>query len=374
MLFQVPPLRLEQPDDLYRDVPSCWWSQNRWVATTLALYDLLYAELRATLRAPSVRRETFLAWAIAESDCADLNTGRQCRPSVAHLSRRMKRHPRTVKRCRELARLLDARQVVFRGRHRTKAERLESHARRDTARGWTAEAALIESPSYAHLVDKRVLDSLLDQDFVTPLPRRGGSLFLSRHGKASSTKNVRERRAPRGPDKRGRRKSSRSYDPRALLLAAQIRRDERFPLWVRQMGVQGLAAVLTKRALHGWTVEDVLLALNEVLISGKRIFGKPTDPHAYLAWLLGRTPVDEPPALLDRAREVATDAAARAAKRAVWEDLRANAIAAADSPARAAAMAQAARLGHRAIGTAAARHQAAEAARRELARKRREQS
>jgi hypothetical protein len=96
VLFPVPPLRLEQPEDLYVDVPSCWWSRHRWVAYTMALYDLLYAELRATLRAPSVKRDTFLAWAIAESGCADLGTGRECRPSVRYLSQRIRRNRRTV--------------------------------------------------------------------------------------------------------------------------------------------------------------------------------------------------------------------------------------------------------------------------------------
>ncbi|WP_433717447.1 hypothetical protein ACQP2U_43905 (plasmid) [Nocardia sp. CA-084685] len=365
-------MRLEQPEDLYADVPSCWWSRRRWVAYSMALYDLLYAELRATLRAPSVSRNTFQAWAIAESKCADLDTGRECRPSVRHLSERIERHPRTVKRCRELARLLDLRQVVFTGRHRTKLERLASYDREDRSRGWAAVAALIESPSYAYLVDNSTLESLLEQDFVTPLPRSGGSLFLSRQNSVTSTKNVIERRAPRGRDKKVRPKTCRAYDERALLLASQVKRDERFPLWIRQMPRQGLAAVLTKRALNGWTADDVYLALNEVLIAGKRIFGNPTDPYAYLGWLLNHTPVNEPPALLDRAREVAQDEARRAAQRETWKQMRAKAIAAADSPARAAAMAKAAELGRRAVGTAAARHQSVEAARRELARQARE--
>ncbi|WP_433527774.1 hypothetical protein ACQPZ2_44110 (plasmid) [Nocardia pseudovaccinii] len=336
----------------------------------MALYDLLYEELRATLRAPSVSRNTFQAWALAESECADLATGRECRPSVRHLSHRIVRHPRTVKRCRELARLLDVRQVVFGGRHRTRAERLDSWNREDRSRGWAAEAALIESPSYAYLlVDNSIIESLLDQDFVTPLPRSGGSLFLSRHPKITSPKTVTKGRAPRASqDKKAGRRRSRAYDERALLLASQVKRDARLPLWVRHMPRQGLAAVLTKRALHGWTVDDVYLALNEVLISGKRIFAKPSDPYAYLAWLLNHTPVDEPPALLDRAREVAEDAQRRAQKRAMWEELRANAIASGDSPARAAAMAKSAEIGHRALGRAAARMQASAAEQRELAR------
>jgi hypothetical protein len=222
-------------------------------------------------------------------------------------------------------------------------------------------------------VDNSIIESLLDQDFVTPLPRSGGSLFLSRTQEVPSSKNVTQGRAPRGMDKRGVRRKSRAYDPRALLLASQAKRDDRFPLWVRMMPRQGLAAVLTKRALHGWTATDVYLALNDVLLSGKRIFGNPSDRYAYLAWLLNHTPVDEPPALLDRARTVAEDAEARAAKRAVWEEMRAAAVAAADSPIRATAMAKAAELGHRALGKSAANRAAADAARREIALLAREQ-
>lgn len=371
-LFRPPPLRREQPEDLYAAVPSRWWSRRRWLAITMALYDLLYPELRATLRAPSVSRNTFQAWALAESRCADVVDGRECRPSVRHLSQRIERSPRTVKRCRELARLLDVRQVVFTGRHRTKLERLAAWERDDTYRGWTAEAALIESPAYAHLVDKDLLDSLLDQDFVTPLPRSGGSLSLSRSSSRTSPSDVTERRASRGKDsRRSRRKSARAYDCRALLLAARVRQDDRFPGWVRRLGVQGLAAVLTRRAVAGWQADDVLAALDEVYLSGRRIFDRPRDPHAYLAWLLSGVPVDEPPMLLDRAREVALEHEHLARVRAERAARRAEAMAArpaaSDSPARAAARQVAAAAGRRAIATTAAARAEAEAARRELA-------
>ncbi|MEU4345350.1 hypothetical protein AB0H00_29550 [Nocardia sp. NPDC023852] len=323
-----------------------------------------------------MRRDTFLAWAIAESGCADLGTGRDCRPSVKHLSERIERHPRTVKRCRELARLLDQRQVVFRGRHRTKNERLDSWRRDDPNRGWTAVAALIESPAYAHLVDKSIIKSLLEQDFVTPLPRSGGSLSLSRPSSVVSLHNGTKGRAPRGQDKKGRSKRPRAYDSRALLLAAHVRSDARFPLWIRRLGVQGLAAVLTRRALAGWRVDDVHAALDEVYLSGRKIFDRPRDPHAYLAWLLSSTPVDEPPMLLDRAREACLELERQTRQREENEQRRTEAmaqvVAAPDSPARAVAVAVAAKAGRRAISSAAEARAAAEAARREIARLARE--
>ncbi|MBF6284503.1 hypothetical protein [Nocardia farcinica] len=135
--------------------------------------------------------------------------------------------------------------------------------------------------------------------------------------------------------------------------------------------------MLTRRAVAGWRAADVHAALDEVYLSGRRIFDSPRDPYAYLAFLLSSTPIDEPPMLLDRAREASLEAEWQARQRAEREARRAEAmakvVAAPDSPARAAALAAAAAAGHRAIGKAAADRQAADAARREIARLAREQ-
>ncbi len=340
----------------------------------MALYDLLYTELRATLRAPSVSRNTYQAWVLAESRCADIVTGRDCRPSVRHLSERIARHPRTVKRCRELARLLDTRQVVFRGRKRTKLERLDSWSRGDRARGWTAVAALIDSPAYAHLVDNSTLEILLQQGFVTPLPRSGGSLSLSPPSSVTSHQNGREGSAPRHKDTGRKPRKPRNYDQKALLLAARIRSDARFPLWVRRLGVQGLAAVVTKRARAGWQADDVHAALDDVWKSGKKVFDRPRDPYAYLGWLLGHTPVDEPPALYDRAREAMLEMERRARIQKEAQQRRAEALAATpagpDSPGWAAARAVAAAAGQKAISSGAVRRAGVRRAEQELARAR----
>ncbi len=371
-LFRPPPRRLELPEDAYADVPSCWLSRRRWIALNMALYDQLYTELRATLRAPSVSRNTYQAWAIAESRCADIATGRDCRPSVRHLSQRILRHPRTVKRCRELARLLDTRQVVFRGRQRTKIERLESWERFDRSRGWTAVAALIDSPAHAHLVDNPTLELLLQQGFVTPLPHRGGSLSLSPPSSVTSHQNGREGSAPRHKDTGRQPRKPRNYDQKALLLAARIRSDARFPLWVRRLGIQGLAAVLTKRARAGWQADDVHAALDDVWKSGKKVFDRPRDPYAYLGWLLGHTPVDEPPALYDRAREAMLEMERRARIQKEAQQRPAEPLAAApaapNSPGRLAAMAFAAAAGQKSISSGATRRVGERAAQQEVAR------
>ena len=373
--IQIPPLRLEQPPDLYRDVPEVWWSGDRWVALMMALYDQLYPELRATLRAPSVKRSTFLAWAKAEAGVADHATGRDCRPSLKYLTGKVGRHKRTVQRCRELARLIDGRQEVFRGRQRTVVERLESHERRDRGRGWCSIAALIPSPAYAHLVDNSLLADYIKSDFVTPPSRRLGSGVSSSTSAVTTHKDSMDRRAPRGIDKRRVRRKPRERDHRAVLLAARVRSDERMPLWAREIPLRALERVLTSRAVHGWQPDDVYEAVDAIRIAGKRLIGRPDRPIGYLVWVLGHTPVAEPPAALARAQAAAEEVERLEAQRRDWDARRAAAQsrpAAPDSAARAAARAVVDQAALHAIGTKATARATAEDARREIARLARE--
>ena len=376
----MPPLRLELAEDIYANVPACWWSRLRWVAHNLAIYDTHYTALRAAGRCESVGRKTFLAYLLGESAGADYSTGRNSRVTVNQLQTLTRRSESTVHRCRRLTHVFATRTVVFRGRQRTKLERLDSWRRHDRARGWAAVSALHESRLFP--VDNSLVETLLqhlhDQGFGTPPGRRPGNRYISHSSPVTPDQDGMERRAPRGTDTRGARRKPRAYDPRALLLASRCRADERFPLWLRQAGRQGLAAVLTRRAVDGgWTVDDVAAALDQVYLSGRRIYDRPRSPYGYLAWLLKPIPVDEPPMLLDRAREVAFELEQRAADRAEREQQRAEAMAkvpaAPDSPARAAARAAASEVGHRVIGTAAVARAAADDARREIARLAREQ-
>ncbi|MBF6229344.1 hypothetical protein IU470_30170 [Nocardia abscessus] len=367
-------MRLELPEDVYNAVPACWWSRERWIAHNLALYDEHYAQLRAEEKVDSVGRRTFEHYLIAESGGADYATGRNSRVTMGQLQAATLRSESTMHRCRRLVNTLGTRTVVFRGRQRTKLERLDSWRRGDRARGWAAVSALHESSTLP--VDNEAVETLLHQGFGTPPGRSSGPLALSPPKRVSSPQNVMKGRAARGKDTKGRRRKPRSYDSRALLLASRVRSDDRFPGWVRRLGVQGLAAVLTRRAVAGWQADDVHAALDEVYLSGRKIFDRPRDPHAYLAFLLSGTPIDEPPMLLDRAREASLEAEWQARQRAEREARRAEAMAkvpaAPDSAARAAALAIAAAAGHKAISTAAAHRAAAEAARRELARRTRE--
>ncbi|MBF6284473.1 hypothetical protein IU456_29100, partial [Nocardia farcinica] len=225
MLFPLPPLRLELPEDAYDHVPACWWSRERWIAHNLAAYDKHYEMLRRQNMVDSVSRKTFENYLIAESAGADFGTGRNCRVTIEQLQRITARSESTMHRCRRLVNKLGTRTVVFRGRQRTKLERLESWHRGDPGRGWASVAALHESVVLP--VDNQHVKTLLEQGFGTPPGRSPGLLALSRPKPVSSPQNVSERRAARGQDTKGRRRKPRSYDSRALLLASRVRSDGR---------------------------------------------------------------------------------------------------------------------------------------------------
>jgi hypothetical protein len=366
-LFPLPPLRLEQPEDAYTHVP-CWWSRPRWIAHNLALYDEHYAVLRAQERVDSVGRRTFEHYLIAESGGADYSTGRNCRVTINQLQAATLRSESTMHRCRRLAGAFATRTVVFAGRHRTREERINSWRRGDRCRGWAAVSALHESTSPTLPVDNATVETLLHQGFGTPPGHSPGLVFISRSKKLSSSKNTTKGRAPRGTDKRRQRRAAPAYDQRAVKLASGVLRDERFPLWVRQIARGRITPVLTGKAVAGWDVNDVYGALEEFRISGKRLIDTPSNPPGYLNHILQQVPDDVPPARLDRARAVALEESERLARQRQRDEDRAKAMAAADG------MNTAARrlrddLAERTRGRAADRARAREQAQRELAQR-----
>lgn len=367
VLFPLPPLRLPLAEDAYAAAPACWWSRERWVVHNLALYDQHYTLLRRQNMVDSVSRKTFRDYLWAESAGADFDTGRNARITVRRLQTSTSRSESTMHRCRRLTNKLGTRTVVFTGRQRTKAERLESWRRDDRARGWAAVAALHETAVLP--VDNQIVETLTEQGFGTPPEQSSGLSFVSREKVVSSTTNTMERRAPRGTDKKKRRRAAPAYDQRAVKLAASVLRDERFPLWVRSIRPGRATALLTRKAVAGWDVDDVAGALEEFRISGKALIDKPANPPGYLWSILDQIPDDVPPARLDRARTVATEEAERLTRQRQREQDRAAAMAAAgpDSPAYQAAMHTAARIGARTIGRARDRARSVDDARRELA-------
>lgn len=370
MLFS-PPLRLVLPEDAYKDVPACWWGLERFVAHGMALYDMHYKLLYDNRMVDSVSRDTFLAYVRAEAGAADYPTGRNARASIDHLMRATGMSESTMHRCRRLLHKLGCRTVVFRGRQHTKLEALQLWDRgRPKSKGWTAVAALHETAVMP--VDNRLVQTLLDQGIGTPPERSEGSAFLSRSNVVSSPENTMKGRAPRGIDKRRVAKRVPAYDPKAVKLAASVRRDERFPLWVRQIPPGRLAAVLTRKALAGWDVDDVFGALEEWRIAGKVLLTAPRNPAGYLWSVLDAVPADVPPARLDRARTVALEETERLARQRQREEDRAKAMAAAgpNSPGRRAAVALGRDVGQRTAGRAAARARTRDQAARELAAQR----
>lgn len=363
VLFVLPSLRLPLPDDAYDAVPSCWWSRERWIAHNLALYDQYYAQLRRQELVESVARKTFLNYLLAESAGADYRTGRNSRVTIAQLKTATSRERSTVLRCRRLVAAFGTRTTVFTGRHRTLGERLDSWRRGDRARGWASVSALHESATLP--VDNSTVETLLELGFGTPPERSEGSSFISGRSGVSSPKNENEGRAPRDIDKRRPRRTPPAYDQKAVKLAASVRRDERFPLWVRQIPRGRLTAAVTRKARADWTSDDLYGAFEEHRIAGRRTYDEPRNPAGYLVYILRQIPDDLPPAALDRAREVAEAEAEHARWRRELEEMRCARMNATGMNSAARAVRD--QLAANTRGQAGVRARAAEYARRELA-------
>ncbi|MGX1762490.1 hypothetical protein ACWIG5_37320, partial [Streptomyces lydicus] len=277
-------MRLVLPEDAYADVPACWWGPERFIAHAMALYDMHYKQLYDNRMVDSVGRETFLSYLRFEAGAADFRTGRNARASIVALMRATGMSESTMHRCRRLLYKLGCRTVVYRGRQLTKLEALIRWDRgQEKIKGWTAVAALHESRDFP--VDNKIVQTLFDQGIGTPPERSEGFGFLSRKDSISSPQNEMKRGAARpGIDKRrGARKRNPAYDPRAKRMAAGVRRDERFPLWVRTIPMGTLTAAVTRKAVAGWDVNDVFGAFEDFRISGKRLINDPRRPAGYLS-------------------------------------------------------------------------------------------
>jgi hypothetical protein len=319
----VDPLGLDVPAAAYDGITRRWRSPRWWRAHALAVYDAHYARLRSEGAVPSVSRARWIDYLEAESRHADKLSGRDCRPTVAALMAIMDTGEMTVHRCRRLAKEFGIRTEVVTGRHRTKAERLDSWRRGDRGRGWASVAALHES----HLpVDNSEVKTRYEQGFVTPLPHSGGS-----RPEAPAQPGPSPAQPVRG----------RAFEPEAMQLANSVRRDARFPSWVRSMPRARLAAVLTRYAVARWRTTDVFTAMG---LAGVSILERPVNPAGYLAFLLRRCPIAPPPGMVARAAVVAKVEAERAATARYLAQLRAKTVAGPDSPGRAAAMAIAGRV------------------------------
>ncbi|MGV9408325.1 hypothetical protein ACWDOP_00305 [Nocardia sp. NPDC003693] len=370
MLFALPSLRLVLPDDAYSKVSSCWWGPDRFVAHAMALYDMHYRVLYLNRVVASIKRETFLRYLQAEVGVADFATGRNAHASMGYLMRKTGMSESTMHRGRQLLYKLGCRTVVFHGRQLTKDEALEQWRRdRPKMKGWTAVAALHETTVLP--VDNSLVETLLEQGFGTPPSRSEVSAATSRRWVISPAQSTMKRSAPRRLDKRGWSEKCPAYDQKAVLLAASVLRDERFPLWVRRIPRKRLQALLTRKALADWTVDDVFAALEDWWKLGRVLLNSPTNPPGYLWTVLNEVPDDAPPARLDRARNDEYEANERAERAREREQARARAVAGPDSPGYLAARAVVGKAGQRAAEKKAVDRRAADQERYELAERRR---
>lgn len=365
-------IRLDVGADAYAGI-ACWRGEQRWAEIDVpAAYKRHYLLVRYQLDGGiSLTAVTAVAREMARA--ADGCTGRRSRLAVATICDRTGLGRRTVTRARTTLRLLGLATEVLRGRQRSRIERMASWRVGDRARGWASEYALHPPRP----VDK-TRDEQGNPTQMAHHPDRGLFLSLrSRRETSLTDRAVKNRAASRRNNRRRRGGDARPPLEGSLLASRWLReRHRRAPLWTRDVTVAQWAVVLTDPARHGWTPAD----LNDILDQESRRLGRaltPTNPLAFMRWVLGKHDLQFPPHILDEAAR-AQDAAERAERRRVADaeleanrERRAIGRAAASGAARAAAMAAvpdaAAAQRHRRSREAAA----LAAARAELARRQR---
>ncbi|MFF0818399.1 replication protein [Rhodococcus sp. NPDC003318] len=298
---------LELGDGAYGGIAR-WRGEQVWVECDVrTAYQRRYLAIRPQLDA-SVSLDSVLAVARVMAKAADWETGQNSRLTVATIVATSGLGERTVQRARTALRLLGVATEVLRGRLRRRTERMASWRVGDRARGWASVYALHPTRP----VDKtRVRDG--NSTSVAPHPRRGRfSSLLSPLGNGSFTNRaVKDRAASRRNDTSSCNRLR--VDQKGALLAARWLRDKRAPIWARDLTVNQWSLVLADAAEHGWTGAD----LNDVLDQEARRLDRaltPTNPRAFVRWLLTRHDLQFPPHILDEAAR-AQDAAERAERR-----------------------------------------------------------
>jgi len=112
-----------------------------------------------------------------------------------------------------------------------------------------------------------------------------------------------------------------------LGLSKALRSHPECPGWIRRYSPHAYAAALTRWAQAGWTDRDVLQHLNDVSMTGFRVYDTPHNPVKYLLALLHRADIGERPTVWRDAHAAAEAAAAAARIAAVPAQLAAAAAA-----------------------------------------------
>ena len=235
--------------------------------------------------------KALVAVAEARASFADHRTGRDCRPTNARLAEITGLSVRTVQRASTALRLLGVATEVMRGRQRTRAERFASWRVGDRGRGWASVWALHDSR----------IQSLS--------PHPGGSQ-LDLQNSPKSVLTTPSRRKTAGSSAASRRTNP---DENGLALANRWVVDEQSPPWARRYRTgTPWAGVLAGAARHGWTPRDVNQLITDWIGTGHWIPDSPHKPIGLLGGILAaHGNLEDRPAALDEARELAELAAAR---------------------------------------------------------------
>ncbi len=96
-----------------------------------------------------------------------------------------------------------------------------------------------------------------------------------------------------------------------MALSKALRAHPECPGWIRRYSPHAYAAALTRWAQVGWTDRDVLQHLNDISMTGFRVYDTPHNPVKYLLALLHRADIGERPTVW-RDAHAATEVAAAA--------------------------------------------------------------
>lgn len=297
-------VNLELAADAYAGVP-CWSGGGAYWAhvTVAAAYDQRYAEIRPQMTSGGIAKQTLVVIAAAFARTADVDTGRNARPTNEQLAGATGFTERTVQRARECLRLLGVATEVLRGRQRTYIERMASWRMGDRHRGWASVWALHDDAQVNRVI--HTVSSHLGRSPVTTHTSPSERLITT-HGRHKGARQGVATRRP-APDKGGWR------------LAAAWRTDSHAPPWARRFTPTSWAAMLAAPAAAGWTPRDLNQLITDWLGVGRRIPDAPARPigllGAILAWH-GPDNLADRPAALDEAREAQARAADEELRRA----------------------------------------------------------
>lgn len=370
---------LALPPGTYSRTPT-WASREHWL--TVALPAAIHRG-RDVLRRHHIAPVTLARILAIHARHADDDTGRAVTVAVEHVAAEAGCSDRTVQRARACARDLGIAVEIFRGRHLTLDERLEAWEAGSAQRGYASVYALgvprwlaphlpqrLVAPGRARPQPRRApgervtppcgrsfknsrsrrsrttsatsADDLASLEASTkqasPDPGRGQSPHDPRRGSsptgpAQPGSTTRPRPQQRG-DRRGPGRSRPRWNPAALRLAEQLRRE--IPV-LRRTGLGRIVPPLTRFAVSPtpWTAEQLVPLIWHVA----KVKGWTTDPNrirrpeAWLAHLLQGIADTEPGDVPDDPRHQRADAApAEITADDPWADSLLGSSAAAPSP------------------------------------------